>query len=255
MHTFTKLGVASVAALALTVPALGTVADAAPAGHQSSATSHPVAAKKKAAKLKLKRSAKGVQPGIGKEKITAVNAGKGKVKFVVKGDAGGVKKTVKVKKGKAVFKVPPLGTGKYKVTAKASNGRKGKTKFEVYDSLLTVNQTTYTYSLASNNCYDQPDLTGSIRFKGKAATTGFADVYQDGKIKGGSESPSFLGFGGVNTDGTFLYSSFLCDVVDGGAGNLGPHGPGTYSFNVYYTDGPEFADYISSNTIIVNITA
>ncbi|MXG89465.1 hypothetical protein [Nocardioides flavescens] len=250
MRRFASLSIAAVTTLALATPALVSTATSASAAPVTSVSTTD-AAKAKAGKIKIKRSSKGVQPGIGKMKLTALVKGKGKVKFVVKGDAAKVKKAVKIKNGRAVYKVPPLGTGKYKVTA-SFKGKKGKTKFEVYDSLLTVNSTTFTYSAAAD-CFRAPALSGSIRFKGKPATEGYADIYQDGKIKGGSSSPSFLGFTSLNSDGTFSDSSFICDVIKG-SGNLGPKGPGTYFFNVYYTDGPEYSDYISSNTITVNVT-
>ena len=96
-----------------------------------------VVAKKKPS-IKLKRSAKGVQPGIGKQKITAIVNGGGKVKFTIKGTGFKKNKNVKVKNGKAVYKVPPLGTGTYKVTG-SYQGKKAKTKFEVYNSNLQVN--------------------------------------------------------------------------------------------------------------------
>jgi hypothetical protein len=255
VHRIAKLGVAAVAAIALATPALTTVADAAPAGHQSVVAKH----KKKPAKLKLKKSAKGVQPGIAGMSITAVGV-KGKVKFTVKGDAGKVASgKVKAKKGKAVYAVPPLGTGKYKVSAKAAGKKPGKTKFEVYDSQLTVNTTSYTFSAANaSKCYSQPgiNLTGSIRYKGAPATTGYADVYENGQIAGGSSSPYLLGFTGLRADGTFDYTDFLCDVVNGGTGSAETaKGPGVYHYNVYYTADADYFGYISSNEIVVTITA
>ena len=247
MRRLAILGVASVTTLALATPALAVAATAAADGTstRSSNVASAVVAKKKPT-IKLKRSAKGVQPGIGKEKITAIVNGGGKVKFTIKGTNYKKNKNVRVKNGKAVYKVPPLGTGKYKVTGKY-NGKKAKTKFEVYDSALTVSSTTFTIS-ASNPYTTNVPLTGSVKFKGKAANKGYVDLYKDGNHKGGSESPNLLGFGVVQPDGTFNYQYFATDVA-------AKYGVGTWNFQAYYTDGPEFSDYISSNFITVVVTA
>ena len=117
-------------------------------------TPRPVVAKKKPS-IKLKRSAKGVQPGIGKQKITAIVNGGGKVKFTLKGTGFKKNKNVKVKNGKAVYKVPPLGTGTYKVTG-SFQGKKAKTKFEVYNSALSVNSTTFTFSASADPTHVRP---------------------------------------------------------------------------------------------------
>ena len=238
MLKLSKLGIAAVTTLALATPALAASADAA-AVHRG----HAVTVAKKKPHIKLKRSAKGVQPGIGKEKITAVVSGGGKVKFTLKGTGIKLSKKVKVKKGKAVYDVPPLGTGKYKVTG-SYQGRKAKTKFQVYDSALTVTTTTFTVSKAAIH---NAELTGSVKYKGKVADHGYVDLYKDGNIKGGDESPDFLGFTTVETNGTFDYYSFGDSVAE-------KYPVGTYNFQAYYTDGPAFADYISSNFITVVVT-
>ena len=241
MRSSAKLAAAVVTTIALVGPALTVSATAAPAIHESAAA---VAVDKKKPTIKLKRAEKGVQPGIGKQKITAVVNGGGKVKFVLEGEGVELKKKVKVKKNKAVYKVPPLGTGTYKVKGTYS-GKKAKIKFEVYDSALTVNSTTFTVS-ASDPYDTNVPLTGAVKFKGKPATQGYVDLYKDGNIKGGSSSPNLLGFGTVQPDGTFVYQYFSTRVAE-------KYGVGTWSFQAYYTDGPEFSDYISSNFIVVNV--
>jgi len=245
MHHLTKLGVAAATTIALATPALGVAATAA-AGTSGHRAGHAVTATtdRKKPSIKLKRSAKGVQPGIGKEKITAIVNGGGKVKFTLKGTGLKTHKSVKVKKGKAVFNVPPLGTGAYKVTGSYA-GRKAKTKFEVYDSALTVTATTFTVSKAAIH---NAELTGSVKYKGKVATQGYVDLYKDGNIKGGAESPDFLGFTSLQSNGTFDYYSFGDEIAY-------KYPVGTYNFQAYYTDDPAFADYISSNFITVVVTS
>jgi hypothetical protein len=259
MRRLAILGVASITTLALATPALAGVATAAPSGTSSSTSqvvSSTVAKKPAKPTIKLKRSAKGVQPGIGKEKITATVNGAGKVKFTIKGTGFKKNKNVKVKNGKAVYKVPPLGTGKYKVTG-TYLGKKAKTKFEVYNSALSVNSTTFTFS-ASADPRTYAQFSGSVLFKNKPADSGYVDIYLDGKFKGGSESPQFLGFTSIVPGGTFNASYYFGAQITKGSGlaggNLPAFGPGTYQFQAYYTDGPEYSDYISSNFITVVVT-
>src|SRR5690606_13207778 len=101
-----------------------------------------------AVKMKLKRSAKGSHHGAPGVKMTAVvrkngKAAKGKVAFFVKKKR---MKVVKLKKGKAVYRLPSkLKAGKYLVRAKYGK-RVAKTKVVVYNSALTVNQTKFTIS-------------------------------------------------------------------------------------------------------------
>jgi hypothetical protein len=257
MRRLAILGVASVTALALATPALAVAATAAHDGSstRSAQVASATVAKKKPT-IKLKRSAKGIQPGIGKEKITATVNGAGKVKFTLKGTGFKKNKNVKVKKGKATFKVPPLGTGIYKVTG-TYNGKKAKTKFEVYNSNLAVSSTTFTFS-ASGDYRTYAPLSGSVLFKNKAASGGYVDIYLDGKFKGGSESPNFLGFTDIEPGGAFNASYYFGEQITKGSGlaggNLPAFGPGTYQFQAYYTDGPEYSDYISSNFITVVVT-
>ena len=161
-----------------------------------------------------------------------------------------------MKKGKAVYKVPPLGTGTYKVIG-SYQGKKAKTKFEVYNSNLQLNSTTFTFSASADYTTYAP-LSGSVLFKYKPAADGYVDIYLDGKFKGGSESPNFLGFTGIQAGGTFNASYYFGDQITRGTGlaggNLPAFGPGTYHFQAYYTDGPEYSDYISSNFITVVVT-
>ena len=256
MRRLAILGVASVTTLALATPALTVAATAATDGSSNRSTHAAAVVAKKKPSIKLKRSAKGVQPGIGKEKITAIVNGGGKVKFTLKGTGFKKNKNVKVKNGKAVYKVPPLGTGKYKVTGNYQ-GRKAKTKFEVYNSALSVNSTTFTFSASADPSTYAP-FFGSVLFKNKPAAGGYVDIYLDGKFKGGSESPNFLGFTGIQAGGAFNAGYYFGAQITKGSGlaggNLPAFGPGTYQFQAYYTDGPEYSDYISSNFITVVVT-
>ena len=256
MRRLAILGVASVTTLALATPALTVAATAAADGSSNRSTHAASVVAKKKPSIKLKRSAKGVQPGIGKQKITAIVNGAGKVKFTLKGTGFKKNKNVKVKNGKAVYKVPPLGTGTYKVSG-SFQGKKAKTKFEVYNSALSVNSTTFTFSASADPSTYAP-LTGSVLFKNKPADGGYVDIYLDGKFKGGSDSPNFLGFTSILPGGAFNASSgFGAQITKGSGlagGNLAAFGPGTYQFQAYYTDGPEYSDYISSNFITVVVT-
>lgn len=259
MRSFAKLGVAAVTTVALATPALYTVAEAAPGPSASvagTAVATQAADRKAGTPIKLKRSAKGVQPGVSKMKITAFVKGAGKVKFTLKATGFKKNKRVKIKKGRAVYKVPPLGTGQYKVQATYKN-RKGKTKFEVYNSALNVNSTSFTFSASADPSTYAP-LNGSVLFKNKVASDGYVDIYQDGNIKGGAESPFFLGFVGINADGTFdAGTGFGSQITkDSGlaGGNLPAFGPGTYTFQAYFTDDASYKDYISSNVITVVVT-
>ena len=91
-----------------------------------------------------------------------------------------------------------------------------------------------------------------------ALMDGYVDIYLDGKFKGGSESPNFLGFTSIEPGGTFNASYYFGEQITKGSGlaggNLPAFGPGTYQFQAYYTDGPEYSDYISSNFITVVVT-
>lgn len=246
---------ASATALAMAAPTL-TVAAQAADGTRDRVVQTDLA-KKKQKIIKLKRAAKGVQPGIGKQKITATVVGSGKVKFTLKGEGFKKNKKVTVKKGKAVYKVPPLGTGKYKVTAKFGSSTK-KTKFKVWNSALSVNSTTFTFSASASSCSGYAPLSGTVLFKDKPASGGYVDFYQDGKAKGGSESPHFLGFTSIEPGGTFNASYYFgCQITKGSGlagGNLPAFGPGTYTFQAYYTDDAAYEDYISSNFITVVVT-
>ena len=120
-----------------------------------------------------------------------------------------------------------------------------------------MNSTTFTFSASGDERTYAP-LSGSVLFKDKPASSGYVDIYLDGKFKGGSESPYFLGFTPIKPDGTFDASYYFGAQItkDFGlaGGNLGAFGPGTYQFQAYYTDGPEYSDYISSNFITVVVT-
>lgn len=256
MNPFSRTATAVVAALALAVPA-GAVASGAqanPGGASASAAdAHAQAAakkpKKKKSSIALKKSAAYShvgQPGV---KLTAVvkngkRAAKGKVTFSVNGSKVAKKK---LKKGKASFRMASTNApGSYKVTAKYK-GTKKNTKVRVYNSAIQLSQTSFTFSDATPS-YELPGMTGSVVFKDSPAKEGYVDIYQDGRNKEGSSSPYYCCMASVNNDGTFQFSStFLGRVQD-------KHGPGTYTYQAFYTDGPAFDDYIYSTPITITIT-
>ena len=252
MRRLVSAGVIAITSLALATPALTSPAAATP----GTADTAVVAAKVKAGKFKIKKSADGVQPGISKLVLTSKGLkGSGKVKYTITGDNGAVVKgKAKVKKGKAKYVVPALGTGHYKVAAKF-NGRKGKTKFEVYDSNLTLNTTTVVCDRSGSQYSTR--VSGSVKYKGAPATSGYVDVYQNGNAAGGSSSPYLLGFASVNSaTGTFDFVTGFCSrVIYGGTGSALRSGlpNGQYQFQAYYTKDAGYDDYFSSNFITVTV--
>jgi hypothetical protein len=254
MHLVRRSAVGIVAALALVVPtsAVTLSATAAPGASQSEqAAVAKYAAKKKAKKVKvgLKRSAAYSHVGQTGVKVTAtVTKGKkklkGKVTFLLNGTAAG---TSKLRKGKAGYRLPDTSApGLYKVTAKYK-GKKKSVNVRVYSSALSVSATSFTISAATPS-YDLPSLTGTVQFKDAPATKGYVDIYQNGNVKGGSSSPDYCCMDGVDAGGAFSFSgySFL--------GKVQAKGPGTYSYQAFYTDDAGFDDYIYSTPITVTVT-
>jgi len=250
MHLVRRTAVGAVAALALAVPtsAVTLSATAAPGVSQSE---HAPLAKPKAKKVKvgLKRSAAYSHAGQAGVTVTAtVTNGKkklkGKITFLVNGTAA---TTSKLRKGKAAYSMPSTNPpGLYKVTAKYK-GKKKSVQVRVYSSAISVSATTFTISAAASSS-TLPALTGSVQFKDAPATKGYVDIYQNGNVKGGSGSPDYCCMAAVQADGTFSFSgySFLGEVKD--------KGPGTYSYQAFYTDDAGFDDYIYSTPITVTVT-
>jgi Bacterial Ig-like domain (group 3) len=249
-----RSAVGVVAALALAVPtgAVTLSATAAPGVSQSEQTpAAKLVAKKKAkkVKVKLKRSAAYSHAGQAGVKVTATATKgkkklKGKVTFLVNGSK--VKKA-KLRKGKASYRLASsTAPGSYKVTAKFK-GKKKSTKVRVYSSAISVSATAFTIS-ASTDSWDLPELTGTVKFKDAPATKGYVDIYQNGNVKGGSGSPDYCCMDGVDAGGAFSFSgySFLAKVQ--------AKGPGTYSYQAFYTDDAGFDDYIYSTPITVTVT-
>jgi hypothetical protein len=253
MNRISRTATAVVAALALSVPtaAITSAVQAAPGSatraDQPGQHAQPAAGKRKV-KVKLKRSkaySHYGQPGV---KLTAsVTRGgkkaKGKVTFLLNGAAV---RTAKLKKGKASYRMASTNApGAYTVTAKYK-GKKKSTSVRVYDSALALSATEFTISKSTPQ-YDMPDgPSGTVRYKDNPATTGYVDIYENGNVKGGSSSPDYCCMASVNADGTFTFSLFLYNV-------WGAKQPGDYTYQAFYTDGPEFADYIYSTPIIVHV--
>jgi hypothetical protein len=250
MHLLRRTAVGVVAALALAVPTSAVTVSATAAPGASQSEQAPLAKKKaKKVKVALKRSSAYSHAGQAGVKVTATATKgkkklKGKVTFLVNGTAA---TTSKLRKGKASYRMasttPP---GLYTVTAKYKNKKKS-TKVRVYSSAISVSATAFTIS-ASADSWDLPGLTGTVQFKDAPATKGYVDIYQNGNVKGGSSSPDYCCMAAVKAGGTFDFSgySFLGKVQD--------KGPGTYSYQAFYTDDAGFDDYIYSTPITVTVT-
>ena len=252
MRQIASLGVIVLTAAALATPV---VAPAADASAPPVAVSHTAASRVEA--IRLERSAKGVQPGLRGLRVTAFVHGSGSVRFTITGKHYEKTKSVRIDDGRAVLKVPALGTGKYRVRA-GYGGRVGATGFRVYDSALTLNATSFTFS-ASAAVTGYAPLSGDVRFKSRPASHGYVDFYLNGDLVRGSRSPSFLGYVAVAPDGTFnagtgFGSKITRDDLGLSAGNLGAFAPGTYTLRAYYTDDATYQDYVSSNVITVVVT-
>lgn len=243
MRKLATLAVATTAALALAAP----VATAAPALAGATATLSQVdgLAAPLAAKIKLTKAKPGTHYGLAGNTITARIKGKGKVTFSVNGT---VLKKSKIKKGKAKVTLPStLAPGTYKVKAKYKKA-KGAIKTVVWDSALNVNQATFTVSASQPVPYASDVLTGTVKFKGKIATSGYVDIYLNGDNKGGSSSPNYVAMDIVDETGTFGFSSseLLEDAQE--------RGVGTHQYKAFYTETASFAEYIYSQWITVTVT-
>lgn len=246
MRTLAALATTAVTAVALSASLLPSAALAAPDAPTTTVTSDT---SERAAKttFKLKRSAKYSHYGQKGVKVTAVvkngsRPAKGKVKFIV----AGKKKTKKLKKGKAAYRLPKtLTPGTYKVKVKYRKMTR-KTKVKVQNSRLKVSSVAFTISKATNS-WDLPDLTGTVTFKGKAPDFGYVDIYQDGKFKGGNGSPNYCCMDSVS-NGAFEFSgsTFLGKVKDKPVG--------TYKYQAFYTPTASYSEYIHSAFITVTVT-
>lgn len=184
-------------------------------------------------------------------KVTAVfgKGAKGKVTFIVNGKT---ETKVKVKKGKAAFRMSASAApGTYKIKAKLGK-RVGKTKVTVFNSSLTLSAVEFSVSkslVATDYSYEVPDLTGTVVFKGKNPSEGYVDIYQDGNNKGGSSSPSYCCMAIVQAGGLFSVSeySFLREVAE-------EKPVGTYQYQAFYTPTASYDEYIYSSWITVHVT-
>ncbi len=243
MNKLSRVLATATLALVTAVPAAA-VATAAPAnatpGNATQAGASERAAKPKA--LKLTKAKPGTHYGLAGNTITAKVRGKGKVKFLVDGS---MVKKAKIKKGKAKYTLPAdLVPGTYKVKAKYKKS-KATIKTVVWDSALNVNLAAFEIS-ASTPSYDLPELGGTVKYKGKTATTGYVDMYLNGNVKGGSSSTDYCCMSSVAADGTFSFYSFLSDAQK--------RGVGVWTYRAFYTETSSFADYIYSQPITVTVT-
>ncbi|PVG82301.1 hypothetical protein DDE18_12455 [Nocardioides gansuensis] len=245
MRTLATALVSVVTAAALAAPV--TTAEAAPV----SSTTINAADAARPAPIKMTTSPKAYSHyGMQGVKVTAVTGkgSRGKVTFIVNGALADKKK---IKKGKASYRMSQAAApGKYVVKAKYKT-RKGKTSVRVFDSSLNVNAVEFTVSesaLANDYTYDPGSLTGVVKYKDKIATEGYVDIYKDGNVKGGSSSPDYCCMASVGDNGAFEFQSysFLERVAD-------EYPVGDYVFKAFYTDGPEFSDYIYSQPIVVHV--
>ena len=147
--------------------------------------------------------------------------------------------------------------GTYKVTG-SYEGRKAKTKFEVYNSALTVElhdvhllglrpTLARTPRCSAASCSRTSRRSAATSTSTRTGSSRAARVAQLPRLhqhpRRAARSTRLLGFGAQITKG--------CGLA---GGNLPAFGPGTYQFQAYYTDGPEYSDYISSNFITVVVT-
>lgn len=240
-----KLSRAVAAATLAAVTAVPAVAaTAAPA---SAAPAVAASASERPAKaIRLSTAKPGTHFGLAGNKITAtVRQGKGKVKFFLDGAA--VAKS-KIKRGKAVYTMPAdLAPGSYKIKATYKRA-KATTTSVVWDSALNVSVADFTISAATPSYQlPTPSLAGQVKYKGKFANGGYVDVYLNGNVKGGNSGPDYCCMAGVNTDGTFSFSSsFLTDAQE--------RGVGTWTYRAFYTETASFADYIYSQPLTVTVT-
>lgn len=240
-----------IAVLALVLPALTAPSQSAPAAGvaERTAASAPTLARG-GIKMKLSRSASYSHVGQKGVKLTAKvkkggKAAKGKVTFLL-----GKKKfkKAKLKKGKASVRLPRnLKPGKYAVKAKYKKASK-KTKIRVFDSAVRLSEVAFTVS-KSDSSSDYPQLTGTVKFRGKAAKEGYVDMYQGGRFKEGSSSTWYCCFATVQPDGTFAFGqySFLGSIAE-------EKDPGTYEYQAFYTPTPSYDEYIYSSVIKVTVT-
>ncbi len=242
MRTITKFAASAVAATLLAAPAIAIAPANADTTTTAAAPTQALAAKKMSLSQNKKFSHYG-QEGV---KVTAKFKGKakGKVKFTQNGAELG---KVKVKKGKATIQLPQANVpGVYKIKAKWKKSV-AKTKVTVYDSSLSLSGVAFTVS-KSTPIYDVPSVTGTVKFKGKVGTEGYVDIYKNGNVKGGSNSPDYCCMESVDDNGAFEFngSNFLGRVAAAEA-------PGTYTYQAFYTDDAAFADYIYSSPIVVTV--
>jgi len=248
------------AALALTLSALPATASAAPAGTAAPAATAVaatrVATAKASTKISLKASAKSFHRGQTGPKVavTVKKSGKpakGKVTFY---DGKKKIKTVKLKKGKATIRLKSnLKVGKHTIKAKYGKSSKS-TKITVHNSALKVNRTAFTVSKSDPYGYDldaaasaQRVLSGTVKYKGKAAKKGYVDLYRNGKTKGGSTSPNYFGMASVSGGKFTFSSSWLARIAD-------KLPVGTHKFKAFYTPGYAWSDYVHSSWITVTVT-
>ncbi|MBA2954699.1 hypothetical protein GON03_10220 [Nocardioides sp. MAH-18] len=251
MNVISRTATAVVAALALSVPTAAittTSAAGAAAGVRSAeaeAFATPRAAKPR---IKLKRSKAYSHYGQEGVKVTATvtkgrKKARGKVTFSLNGTAVS---TARLKRGQASYRLASTNApGLYTVTA-TYRGKKRSVQVRVYDSALNLSAATFTISKTTPQ-YQMPDgPSGTVRFKDQVATTGYVDIYENGNVKGGSSSPDYCCMAKVEADGSFVFQTFLDNV-------WADKQPGTYTYQAFYTDGPEFADYIYSTPITVTV--
>ena len=94
-----------------------------------------------------------------------------------------------------------------KTTDDLFKGRKGKTKFEVYDSAMTLSTTAvscYRSDFKSPYTNKSTQLSGSVKFKGAPANVGYVDVYQNGNAAGGATQFAKLSAGLAMTAAEFF---------------------------------------------------
>lgn len=217
------------------------------AGGLTATGAAPAPAPAPRATLSLQTSAPGSHYGQVGVKITArAPGGVGKVTFKVSGTAIKVRK--RLKSGRATYRMPSdLGPGTYRVKAKI-RGAKAVTRVKVYNSSLTLSDSTLTLSQSDECKTGDPSLTGSIMFKGRAPKLGYVDLYKDGHLKAGQSSPDFLAFAKIDAGGSFAFSRCAEPWS-----KLRQWERGTYRLRAFYSPTPTYADYIYSSWVAVTV--
>ena len=250
MPVVARCVLSALGAVLMVAPVAPVVAPVAAVDHAWAATAHAAAApnsdfgSERKVRIRLSRPwSHSGQPGVLVTAHVKGGAG-GRVTFSQDGTVIG---TDRVRRGKASLRLPSTNApGVHKVMARW-RGAADTARVTVHDSSLTLSAVSFQVSRAVPS-HQQSALSGTVVFKGALADDGFVDIYEDGNVEGGKEGIDYCCMAPVADDGTFVFGgwNFLARVAE-------EKPPGTYSYTAFYTDGPAFADYVSSVPISVTV--